>query len=176
MGSLRQQAIRDPLTGLCNRRELDQQLPAMIESCMKDGVDLAVLMIDVDYFKHLNDALGHAAGDELLKDIGRIIRSSIREKDAAFRCGGDEFVIVLPNCAQQPARAMADRLESLVAGLTRTFKLPQQARLSIGLCCISEIDEPTPQSLLREADRRLYEIKNARSRSRQPLAVTSRAQ
>jgi diguanylate cyclase (GGDEF)-like protein len=176
LGSLRQQAIRDPLTGLCNRRELDQQLPAMIEACLKSSLDLAVLMIDVDYFKQLNDSLGHAAGDRLLKDIGRIITSSIREHDAAFRCGGDEFVIVLPGSQLEAAQAMAARLDGLVAALTTTFKLAKQARLSIGVCCLSEIKDATPHVLLHIADKRLYEVKNNRGgRDRHPITSPAAA-
>src|SRR5206468_3832062 len=104
------QATRDPLTGLHNRRLLDQYLPRAIETCREKGDDLAVLAIDVDHFKKLNDAMGHAAGDALLRDIGRLIRSTVRAQDAAFRCGGDEFVIVLPGAGAEAAEAMARRL------------------------------------------------------------------
>src|SRR5262249_27222215 len=123
IGSLRQQATRDPLTGLFNRRLLDQQLPELISQCRANALDLAILMIDVDHFKHLNDTLGHAAGDELLRSIAQIIRSSIREQDHAYRCGGDEFVIVMPDADSETAHSMAARVTSLVDGLSRTLKV-----------------------------------------------------
>ena len=120
-------------------------------------------MIDIDYFKTLNDTLGHAAGDELLRDIGQIIRSTIRENDAAFRCGGDEFVVVLPGCTEESAQSMAERLNSLVKALTRPLRLAQQPKLSIGLSTLNSIREPSAAGLLEEADKRLYEVKSARS-------------
>ena len=95
IGSLRQQATRDVLTGLFNRRMLEEYLPQAVKRCKEARIGLCLLMIDVDHFKLLNDTLGHAAGDELLKTIGQLIRSTIREKDLAFRCGGDEFVVQL---------------------------------------------------------------------------------
>jgi len=70
---------------------LDQYLPQMVEKCRGAENRSSVLMIDVDHFKLLNDTLGHAAGDDFLRDIGQIIQSTIRDQDAAFRCGGDEF-------------------------------------------------------------------------------------
>ena len=133
IGSLRQQATRDALTGLFNRRMLDQFLPQEIEQCWREKTNLAVLMIDVDYFKILNDTLGHAAGDELLRNIGQIIRSSIRENDAAFRCGGDEFVVVLPETGETAASSFAERFQSLVKGLARTLRIPQQPGFQSGL-------------------------------------------
>ena len=166
IGSLRHQATRDPLTGLFNRRFLDQYLPQAVQRHLGDKGkgDLCVLMIDVDHFKTLNDTLGHAAGDELLKAIGQLIRSSIRGEDVAFRCGGDEFVIVLPGCAAEAARAMAQRLTSLVDALGRTLRVPKRPRLSIGTSSLSGIQDATPERLLEEADRELYEIKSARKR------------
>ena len=178
MGSLRQQAIRDPLTGLCNRRELDRQLPAMMEACVKESVDLAVLMIDVDYFKQLNDSLGHAAGGQLAEghrpELSGSSISSLKN-DAAFRCGGDEFV---DRAARMPkgcrAKAMAERLDGTVAALTKTFKLSKQARVSIGVCGLTELKAATPQSLLSEADKRLYAVKNNRGgRDRQPITASA---
>src|SRR5438874_448459 len=119
IGSLRQQASRDALTGLYNRRMMDRYLREIVDRCRASGLDLALLMIDIDDFKPLNDTLGHPAGDELLKNVGLIIRSSIREQDAAFRYGGDEFAIVLPGAEAEGASALAARLRSLTAGLTK---------------------------------------------------------
>jgi diguanylate cyclase (GGDEF)-like protein len=162
IGSLRQQAIRDGLTGLLNRRALDELLPRLIDHSRSREEDLALLMIDVDYFKQLNDQLGHAAGDDLLKNISQIIRSSLsRSADVGFRCGGDEFIAVLPGCGPTPARKLADQLTTLVAQLSKTIKCTPRPGLSVGVCCISELPSPVPSDILKEADRRLYEIKHA---------------
>ena len=109
IGSLKHQATRDVLTGLLNRRALDDHLSRVIEQNIAASMPVSVLMIDVDNFKPLNDTLGHAAGDELLRSIGQIFRSTLRDRDTAFRCGGDEFVIVLDGSdmagRQRPAAA-----------------------------------------------------------------------
>jgi diguanylate cyclase (GGDEF)-like protein len=164
IGSLRQQASRDGLTGLYNRRIMDRYLPGLVERCRKTGTDLSLLMIDVDNFKPLNDTLGHPAGDELLKNIGRIIRSTIRDQDAAFRYGGDEFAIVLPGSDAEAAQTMAKRLTTLVDGLVLTLKVSARPKLSIGQSDLSELDEPTAENLLQHADERLYDAKRASKR------------
>jgi len=166
VGSLRTQANRDALTRLFNRRMLDDFLPKIIERCREEGHPLAVLMIDVDNFKPINDTLGHAAGDQLLRDISQIIRSTIRDHDAAFRCGGDEFVIVLPKCPSDGARILADRITSLVDELAKTIKAPLAPGLSIGMAVLTD-STSTMESLMREADARLYEIKR-RNKQKHP--------
>lgn len=162
LGSLRQQASRDPLTGLYNRRMLDEHLPRLVGQRHAERGALSLLMIDVDHFKLLNDTLGHAAGDALLRSIGQLIRSSIRESDLAFRCGGDEFVIVLDNSDGTSARRLSDRLVELVDALAKPLKLPRPPRLSIGMSQLGDLRDPTPAALLHEADRMLYEVKGAR--------------
>jgi len=162
IGSLQVQATRDALTGLLNRRALEQALTRVVAEFNAGGPGACLLMIDVDFFKQLNDTLGHAAGDQLLKEIAQIIRSTIREEDLAFRCGGDEFVVLLNDCDLTTGQAMVERLESLVQGLTKPLRVKQPPRLSIGACAVNELNDPTPGSLLEAADKRLYEVKTAR--------------
>jgi diguanylate cyclase (GGDEF)-like protein len=162
IGALRQQASRDALTGLHNRRFLDAYLPRIVERCCGEKIDLSLLMIDVDYFKQLNDSLGHAAGDSLLRDIGKIVRSGIRDHDVAFRIGGDEFVVVLPGCSPEAADKLAERLTDLVDARSRSFHVVPAPGLSIGVSSLSRLSEPGSEALLRDADRRLYETKTAR--------------
>lgn len=171
IGSLREQAARDPLTGLYNRRALDLFLPEAMGK-MVGGSDLCVLMLDVDNFKKLNDTLGHAAGDQLLKQVAQLIRSSIRENDAAFRCGGDEFVAVLPNCPAVAAQSLARRIGCLADELGRTLHLPQPPGVSVGVAALSQVAQASPQSLLRRADQELYKAKAAR---RQPKSAPAAA-
>jgi diguanylate cyclase (GGDEF)-like protein len=164
IGSLRQQAIRDPMTGLYNRRLLDQHLPPILDRCRLKKSNLSLLMIDVDHFKILNDTLGHAAGDELLRDIAQIIRCTIRENDVAFRYGGDEFVVVLEGFDAEAGQALGDRLVSLVDALAQTLRVEPKPRLSVGVATIKDIAKANPNALLQEADRLLYEEKRNRKR------------
>src|SRR4051794_6283555 len=165
IGSLKQKASRDTLTGLYNRRLLDEHLPSVIERRKADRGTLSLLMIDVDNFKVLNDTLGHPAGDELLRSIGQIIRSTIRENDLAFRYGGDEFVVLCDGCDGASARHLGERLASLVDQLAKPLKVPLPPRLSFGVRQWSEIDCPSAEALIAQADRLLYDVKAARKRS-----------
>ena len=162
IGSLKQQATRDALTGLSNRRLLDQVLPELVEASLAQWTDLTVMMIDVDYFKILNDTLGHAAGDALLKQIAQLIRSSIRDGDTAYRCGGDEFVVVMPNTSIELGREIANRLRSMVDGLAKTIKVSRPPRLSIGVDSLYRSNTKTAADLLSNADKALYDVKAAR--------------
>lgn len=161
IGALRQQASRDGLTGVYNRRSLDAYLPDAIERCKASGSPLCVLMIDIDYFKPLNDTLGHAAGDQMLKSVAQLIRSTVRENDLAFRCGGDEFVVVLEQCGEAAGRGVAARLGRLGDSLGKTFRLNPPPSLSIGLSMLSEVKEQTAGALLARADTSLYQVKSA---------------
>jgi diguanylate cyclase (GGDEF)-like protein len=162
IGTLRQQATRDALTGLFNRRFLDQYLPQCVQRHLKEHRDLCLLMLDLDNFKLLNDTLGHAAGDDLLRDVGQLIRSTARGDDVAFRCGGDEFVVLLPGYGADAGLILGDRLSSLVDALGRTLKVPAAPRLAIGIASLADVSDPTPSGLLKEADRRLYAVKRSR--------------
>jgi diguanylate cyclase (GGDEF)-like protein len=159
LGSMKTQAARDALTGLGNRRGFDAMLPQVFEACRTACEDLCVLMIDVDNFKPLNDTLGHAAGDELLKSMGEIIRSSIREHDSAFRVGGDEFVILLPRTNKALGEKLAGRLSSLVEHLVRPLKLAHPPALSIGAAALSDGKCREAKTLIDHADKHLYAVK-----------------
>lgn len=159
VGSLRQQASRDGLTGLFNRRMLDEHLPQVVERCRTDREPLSLLMIDVDNFKLVNDTLGHTTGDNLLTEVGQLIRSHVREQDLAFRFGGDEFVILLPGMKTSEAQALANRLVTLMDQIGKALDVPRHPRLSIGVCSLEDLDHPTADTLLERADKMLYTIK-----------------
>ncbi|HEX8340896.1 MAG TPA: GGDEF domain-containing protein [Tepidisphaeraceae bacterium] len=164
LGVLQAVASRDALTQCGNRRAMEEGLPKLIAGCRGRGVDCVLMMMDVDHFKQLNDTLGHPAGDELLRSIGQVIRSSIRDGDVPYRYGGDEFVIVLPGGDRASAAVLAERLRHLVDGLTRQHRtLTLRPQLSAGIAAISELP-PTAGAadLLAAADGRLYAAKRAR--------------
>jgi len=162
IGTLRQQATRDALTGLFNRRFLEQYLPQIVQRSVEQRTQLTVLMVDLDYFKALNDTLGHAAGDDLLRSVGQIVRSTLRGEDVPFRLGGDEFLIVMPASSAEHGWALGERLSSLVDALGRTMKVPQQPRLSFGVACLTDVPDRSVAGLSGAADRALYECKRQR--------------
>ena len=161
IGALRQQAAKDGLTGLYNRRSLDAYLPEAIERCKGSGAPLCLLMIDIDHFKPLNDTLGHPAGDKMLKSVAQLVRSTVRENDPAFRIGGDEFVVVLEQCGEAAGRSIAARLGRLGDSLGKTFRLHPPPSLSIGLTMLADVKEQTAEALLARADIALYQAKSA---------------
>jgi diguanylate cyclase (GGDEF)-like protein len=111
---LEQAALHDPLTGLLNRKGFERATAGVIESLQK-GVPAAIVMIDLDRFKPINDGAGHAAGDAMLAAIAQAIKSHVRSTDAVARLGGDEFVLFLPNCDQNRATAVADKVRHAIS-------------------------------------------------------------
>jgi diguanylate cyclase (GGDEF)-like protein len=108
--ALRAQSVRDPLTGLYNRRYLDETLEREIRRSARSDQPVSILMLDVDHFKRFNDTYGHDAGDMVLRDTGTLLTASIRSEDFACRFGGEEFVVVLPTATLEVAQARAERL------------------------------------------------------------------
>jgi diguanylate cyclase (GGDEF)-like protein len=169
VGKLNAQATRDALSGLFNRRMLDQTLDDLIRRVTATHQPLCLLMIDVDDFKLLNDTLGHAAGDALIRSIGQLIRSSVREQDLAFRCGGDEFVIVMPEAGLSEGESLAKRVGGLVDALVKTLPLKRRPRLSIGISTLAGLGPNAgAATLMADADKRLYAIKAGRKKDRDP--------
>ncbi|HYN62944.1 MAG TPA: diguanylate cyclase, partial [Rubrivivax sp.] len=108
--ALRQQATRDFLTGLFNRRHLNDVLPSMLAMAQRDQQPLSVVIIDLDHFKTVNDQLGHAAGDQLLVDFGKLLAAHCRKSDVACRYGGEEFCLLMPRTQAQAARRKCQAL------------------------------------------------------------------
>src|SRR5207302_3776116 len=106
--TLRMQAVRDPLTGLYNRRHLEESLERELRRAQRKSRQLAVLICDVDHFKQLNDAHGHATGDVALREVARTLQSAVRGDDVVCRYGGEEFVVVLPEAGLPDALRRAE--------------------------------------------------------------------
>lgn len=164
---------RDPLTGINNRRLLEERYPAIFASQCKGGHDLALVMIDLDNFKSLNDQLGHASGDKVLEFFGELLRQCLRADDVAIRYGGDEFVLLLPGVSAEQAKATAERIASLFVQRTKQMaKVEPKVTLSTGIASIWGNGASRPSDLLAMADHALYKAKEA-GRDRACICSTS---
>ena len=169
---LRDQAIRDPLTGLFNRRYLTETLHRELARCAREDRPLTVVMLDVDHFKALNDAYGHETGDRMLQELGRFLGDETRHGDVACRFGGEEFVVVLPGASATAAGARAQVWRSAFERLV----VPHQGSdvgvtVSMGVA-ESPLHASTADALLRAADVALYEAKR---QGRNRVVVASRS-
>jgi diguanylate cyclase (GGDEF)-like protein len=155
--SLRLSALYDPLTGALNRRGLHSELRARVEP-MPAGDGLAVLALDLDHFKTINDLHGHETGDQVLQRFSETVRGCIRGEDLFARLGGEEFVVVLPDSSADSARRMAERIRGEVEALDFAPHGPS-LRLTVSLGVgTSTGPQPFP-ALMRTADQALYEAK-----------------
>ncbi len=151
-------AITDKLTGLYNRRYFDYFLDLELKRSLRENSSLALLMIDVDNFKQINDTLGHLFGDKILNKLGDLIKSNIRETDLAARYGGEEFSIVMSNTSFDEAEEIAERIRKSV----ELFKFGEKkivTTVSIGIA-LHPFDAKSVQELLDSADSALYRAKH----------------
>jgi len=154
-------AITDGLTGLFNRRYMETHLGTLVEQAATRGKPLTVLVIDIDYFKSINDSHGHDAGDDVLREFAIRIRKAIRNIDLACRYGGEEFVIVMPETDMAVATMVAERLRRRIA--SEPFSIQQNARhlevtISIGIAALSGVAD-SAATILKRADQALYRAK-----------------
>jgi two-component system cell cycle response regulator len=154
-------AITDGLTGLHNRRYLERHLATLVLQAVARGKPLSLLVLDIDFFKTINDTYGHAAGDEVLREFSRRLRKAVRGIDLACRLGGEEFVIAMPDTDAALALLVGERLRQKIAG--EPFQVAENpaglaVTVSIG---VSSLDgtEDTPTALLKRADEALYRAK-----------------
>lgn len=156
---LEEQALRDELTGLYNRRALDRRLEEEAHRAKRHGRPFSLLFIDVDDFKGLNDAHGHCVGDEVLKSIAGTIVAQGRAMDLFFRYGGEEFVALLPETRLDDAMIVAERIRRAVAESTSAGGV-RQVTVSVGVAAFPDHGEDIP-TLLRAADRAQYSAKGS---------------
>jgi len=168
---LRNLAMVDPLTGLYNRRFAEQRLAAEVARSERRGHPLTVLTLDLNNFKEINDTYGHPAGDQVLQEFASRLNKVIRGSDLAVRLGGDEFLVVLPECTLEQLKLVLDRLNS--------FELDWQGKripvtFSAGWRNYQKGDRP--EEMLARADEALYEGKRASKKSvaPSPVAINSR--
>jgi diguanylate cyclase (GGDEF)-like protein/PAS domain S-box-containing protein len=158
---LREQATHDPLTGLCNRRYLEENLARELHRAQRGNWPLCVVMLDLDHFKPFNDTFGHDAGDSTLRELSQVLREKLRKSDILSRYGGDEFVLVLPNSSLADARQRLEQILVLIKQKqTRQGSLLGQVTVSAGVAAAPEHGS-TVSELVRAADVALVAAKKA---------------
>jgi two-component system cell cycle response regulator len=158
--SLRFAATHDFLTKLLNRAEILASLKRELSRSEREGKPVALIMADVDHFKNVNDSLGHAAGDAVLREIGERLKSDLRTYDLVGRYGGEEFLIVLPNCSSVVATRRANEIRCLVCkdAIVTTFA-PVPVTVSLGVTASDQTQNLAIEDLLQQADEALYSAK-----------------
>jgi diguanylate cyclase (GGDEF)-like protein len=159
---LRDQATHDPLTGLFNRRYLNDTLPRELNHTRRRKTQTSIAMLDIDHFKRFNDTYGHDAGDVMLRELGRVLRENLRKSDIACRFGGEEFVLVLLDSPLEASRLLLEKICTCVKALQIRYgeKLLGTMTLSVGIVEAPE-DEMTVDELLNAADKAMYAAKRA---------------
>lgn len=152
-------ALVDPLTGLRNRRFLEQELEPLIVSQRGRGKDLCGVMIDLDNFKRYNDSCGHQAGDELLRFVGELLNGALRQEDHAIRVGGDEFLLLLPGVGLDEATRVVERVQRLFGQYTHQVVDAGRVSMSAGIATIMANACINGRELIAEADKALYHVK-----------------
>jgi diguanylate cyclase (GGDEF)-like protein len=161
-GHLAEQIGTDPLTGCLNRRALETRLRGEWRQAKRRGTTVAVLAIDLDNFKKVNDERGHPFGDLVLQELAGIMRATARDTDAVARLGGDEFIVVLPDTGWQGALTFAERMRRKVDDFSfGTTTAAMNITISVGVALARGTDPISPEMLLQEADRSLYKAKSA---------------
>lgn len=153
---LEQLATTDTLTGLPNRRSIDQSLSGLFEQFKQHHQVYSVMMIDIDHFKTINDTYGHAIGDEVLRRVATVIRDAVRPDDVAGRIGGEEFLAVLPDLPAEPSSAIAEHIRFAVQSAVMPSNMT--VTVSIGVAQVAPADL-TYEDAIRRADKKLYAAK-----------------
>jgi diguanylate cyclase (GGDEF)-like protein len=155
---LRTQSLRDPLTGLYNRRYMEDALERYVSLAERSGAPTSVLMLDLDNFKKLNDSYGHAKGDAVLRDVAAQLIGGVRPSDVVCRYGGEELMIILPDCSIEDASIKAEALRLRVEALSEVHEAP--ISVSMGLASIPATSTSVAD-LIAMADSALYAAKQA---------------
>jgi diguanylate cyclase (GGDEF)-like protein len=160
--ALRHQAIRDPLTGLFNRRFMLETLERELYRMQRKKSSLGVIMVDLDHFKRFNDTFGHSGGDALLSALGRMLLDQVRKEDVACRYGGEEFTLILPEASLETTYERAEEVRRLVHGLNLEHHGQSLGGITISLGVASYPQHgEAPEAILQAADKALYQAKHA---------------
>ena len=165
ISDLEHETFTDPLTGIYNRRFMEQRLTEELSKARRYNFQLSILLLDLDYFKRVNDEHGHQAGDQLLIEFSAMVNAQLRDSDILARYGGEEFLIIAPNTGPAEAALLAERLRARTEaqGFLKDYEGIQQPELnitvSIGLASFGD-DIDNEEILVGTADRNLYQAKN----------------
>jgi len=160
--ALRTQSIRDPLTGLYNRRYLQEILEREIRRAVRSDQPLGILMLDLDHFKKFNDTYGHEAGDSVLREAATFLSKNIRAEDIVCRFGGEEFVVILPTATLEASKSRAERLRAKIRELTVLHHGESVGAISVSVGVAAVPQHGTSsKEVLEAADAALYRAKNA---------------
>ncbi|MCP3666434.1 MAG: GGDEF domain-containing protein [Gammaproteobacteria bacterium] len=162
VGLLSDELHTDLLTGLFNFRHLQLVLEQEMERTRRTGRPTSLLVLDLDYFKRLNDTYGHEAGNQVLIHVAQLIKGELRKLDIPCRYGGEEFVLIMPDTPLPRAVGVAERLREVIADMPTTFDGKSlTTSVSIGADVCSRRDNITPEDLIKLADRQLYRAKES---------------
>jgi diguanylate cyclase (GGDEF)-like protein len=158
--NLQDQAIRDPLTGLFNRRYMEESLDREIHRAGRENTPLGVIMLDIDFFKKFNDQYGHEAGDRVLKAVAELLQVTIRQEDIACRFGGEEFILILPGASRDSMIAKAHEIREKVRHLQVRVQNEEVPTISVSLgVAVLDAETAARETLIRAADDALYAAK-----------------
>ncbi len=158
--SIKTMAIYDTLTGLYNRRYLEERLMAETQKAFYGGASLSLVMVDIDHFKKVNDTFGHTTGDLVLKEIASLLKNSTRKKDTVARYGGEEFVLILPEAGLEVTVAIAERIRRQIE--QTPFEVGQtqlNLTVSLGISSFPSHHAHSKEDLIQMADQALYDAK-----------------
>ena len=162
LSQLERLSHEDPLTGLANRRRWDAELASACTTAREGGSSVAVVLLDIDHFKTVNDRHGHAGGDEVLREVSRLLTARVRGQDVVARLGGDELAVLMPGADVDRAVELAERLRAEMAALVPPGFVPGELSLSLGVAAVSA-DQAYPLELMSRADAQLYRAKITRN-------------
>jgi diguanylate cyclase (GGDEF)-like protein/PAS domain S-box-containing protein len=158
--SLRTQSIRDALTGLYNRRYMEETLTREIPRAQRKKMPVGIIMLDIDHFKQFNDTNGHEAGDMVLRELGALLQNNIRSEDIACRYGGEEFILILPETNQEVTALRAEKIHQAVKSMRVGYRKQPLGVVSVSLgVAVYPDHSENGQTLLKKADEALYQAK-----------------
>lgn len=154
----------DGLTGLCNRKTFDRALTTEFSRFKRQGIPFGLVLLDIDFFKQVNDTHGHPVGDQVLKKVAARIASSLRNLDIPCRYGGEEFALILPGLTDSETFSAAERVRKLIEQIPpKDLKGPHAITVSVGICSTEIIEDPahvSEKDLVEWADAALYDAKH----------------
>ncbi|MSQ35573.1 MAG: GGDEF domain-containing protein [Dehalococcoidia bacterium] len=156
---LEELAMTDALTGLLNRRRFDERLSVEFRRALRYGRPVAVLMLDLDHFKLVNDSRGHQFGDLVLATAARTLRAQVRESDVVARYGGEEFVVMLPETGLRPATIVGEKLRAAIAAAAVEGDAGTRLTVSVDVAAYPDCAADSAPALVQLADSALYEAK-----------------